>query len=102
DHKDAPGEQATSALRHRDRDAADFALGVDLHDLLGAVGAQRQVGGKSGSLDEHLDLAAARGALQIAENIAALLAPVAGDTVALARHVAGEIEFVAVAGAMQV
>ena len=36
-----------SALRHRDGDAADFALGVDLHRLLGAVGAQRQVGGKA-------------------------------------------------------
>src|SRR5258708_2908067 len=54
------------------------------------------------SLDEHVDLAAARGALQIAEDVAAGFAPVAGNAVALARHVAGEIELVAVAGAMQV
>src|SRR6266567_1523706 len=32
-----------SALRHRDVDAADLALGGDLHRLLGAVGAQCQV-----------------------------------------------------------
>ena len=63
--------QAPSAPRHRDVDAADLALGVDLDALLGAVRPQVQIGGKSGSFDEHVDLAAARGALQIAENIAA-------------------------------
>src|SRR5258708_24682703 len=44
------------------------------------------------SLDEHVDLAAARGALQIAEDVAAGFAPVAGNAVALARHVAGRSE----------
>ena len=77
-------------------------LEFDLHHLLAAVGAQVQVGGKSGGLDEHVDLAAAGGALQIAENVAALFAPVAGDALTLAGHVAGKIELVAVAGAMQV
>ncbi len=46
---------------------------------LGAVGAQRQIGGKAVGLDEHLDLAAAGGALEVAEDVAAGLAPVAGD-----------------------
>src|SRR5882757_1064150 len=91
-----------SGLGHRDLDAADFALGVDLYVLLVAVGPQIQVCGKSGSLDEHVDLAAAGGALQIAEDIPALFAPIAGDTVTLAGDVAGEVEFVAVAGAVQV
>src|SRR5438132_6905951 len=91
-----------SGLRHRDLDAADFALGVDLHDLLVAGGPQIQVRRKSGSLDEQVDLAAAGGALQIAEDIPALLAPVAGDAVTLAGDVAGEIEFIAVAGAVQI
>src|SRR6266581_5896289 len=93
---------ARSGLRQRDVDAADFTLGTDLDDLLGAVGPQVQVGGKSGRFDEHVDLSAACGALQIAEDVAALLAPVAGDPVTLAGDVAGKIEFVAVAGAVQV
>ncbi len=107
--KAAPGrchsrclERAASGLRHRDLDAADFALGVDLHDLLVAIGLQIQVCGKSGRLDEHVDLAAACGALQVAEDIPALLAPVTGDALTLAGDVAGEIEFVAVAGAVQI
>ena len=40
--------------------------------------------------------------MQIAENIAAALAPVAGDAVAVAGDFAAQIEFIAVAGAMQV
>ena len=92
---------AASALHHRDVDAADLALGADLNRLLVAGGPQCQVGGKSRRLDEHVDLAAARGALQIAEDVAAGFAPVAGNAVALAGDVAAEIEFVAVAGAMQ-
>src|SRR5665213_2173330 len=91
----------TLALHHGDVDATDIALGADLHGLLVAVGPQGQVGGKSRSLDEHLDLAAARGALQVAENIPARLAPVAGNPVALAGDIAGEVEFVAVAGAAE-
>ena len=90
------------ALRHRDADAPDLALGADLHRLLVAGGSQRQVGGKSGRLDEYLDLAAAGGTLQVAENIPAFLAPVAGDAVAVAGDLAAQIEFVAVAGAMQI
>src|SRR5687768_7693362 len=73
-----------------------------MHGLLVAGGLQIQVGCKSGSLDEHVDLAAARGALQIAEYIAALLAPVAGDAFALAGDVARQVKFVAVAGAVQI
>jgi hypothetical protein len=95
-------KRPASGLGHRDLDAADFALGVDLYILLVAVGPQIQVCGKSGSLDEHVDLAAAGSALQIAEDIPALFAPVAGDTVTLAGDVAGEVEFVAVAGAVQI
>src|SRR4029077_14456564 len=91
-----------SGLRHRDGDAADFALGIDLNDLLGAVGPQVQVGGKPGCLDEYVDLSAAGGALKVAEDVAALLTPIAGNTVALAGDIAGQIEFVAVAGAVQV
>src|ERR1700742_652113 len=89
------------ALRHRDADAADLALRLDLHDLFAAVGAQVQRGGEARSLDEHADLAIAGGALQIAEDVAALLAPAAGDTVALAGDIAGQVELVAVAGAVQ-
>src|SRR5215213_5473593 len=95
-------ERQGSGLGHRDLDAADFALGVDLHGLLVAGGPQIQVRGKSGSLDKDIDLAAAGGALQIAENIPALLAPVAGDAFALAGDVARQVEFVAVAGAVQI
>src|SRR6478735_5189109 len=96
-----PGRAGRSAPRHRYVDAADLALGGDLHHLLGAVGAQRQIGGKAVGLDEHLDLAATGGALQIAEDVAVGLAPIAGDALALAGHVAGEVELVAVGGAVQ-
>src|SRR5260370_387249 len=89
------------ALHHRNGDASDLAFGADLHGLLVAVGAQRQVGGKSRGLDEHVNLAAARRALQIAENIPARFAPVAGNAVALARDIAAQVELVAIAGAMQ-
>src|SRR5829696_6666307 len=95
-------ERQGSGLGHRDLDAADFALGVDLYGLLVAGGLQIQVRGKSGSFDEQVDLAAAGGALQIAENIPALLAPVAGDAVTLAGDVARQVELVAVAGAVQI
>ena len=101
-NRSKPLNATASALHHRDGDAADLALGADLHGLLVAGGPQRQVGGKPRSLDEHVDLAAARRALQVAENIPAGLAPVAGNPVALAGHIAAEVEFVAVAGAMQV
>ena len=90
-----------AALRHRDIDAPDFALGADLHRLLVAGGPQRHAGGKSRSLDEHLDLATAGRALQIAEKIPAGFAPVAGNAVTLARNVGTQVEFVAVAGATE-
>jgi hypothetical protein len=90
-----------AALRHRDIDAPDFALGADLHRLLVAGGPQRHAGGKSRSLDEHLDLATAGRALQIAEKIPARFAPVAGNAVTLARNVGTQVEFVAVAGATE-
>src|SRR5260370_7243629 len=95
------GGAALAALRHRDIDAPDLALGADLHRLLVAGGPQRHAGGKSRSLDEHLDLATARRALQSAENIPARFAPVAGDAVTLARNVGTQVEFVAVAGATE-
>jgi hypothetical protein len=76
-----------AVLRHRDIDAPDLALGADLHRLLVAGGPQRHAGGKSRSLDEHLDLATAGSALQIAEKIPARFAPVAGNAVTLARNV---------------
>src|SRR5882762_6715904 len=82
-----------AALRHRDIDGSDLALGVDLHGL--------HAGGKSRSLDEHLDLATARRALQIAEKIPARFAPVAVNAVTLARNVGTQVEFVAVAGAAE-
>src|SRR5258708_27245298 len=87
-----------AALRHRDIDGSDLALGVDLHGLLAAGGSQRR---KSRSLDEHLDLATARRALQIAEKIPARFAPVAVNAVTLARNVGTQVEFVAVAGAVE-
>ncbi len=90
------------ALRHRDIHASDLALGADLHGLAVAAGPQGQVGGKPRGLDEYFDLAAAGCALQVAENIPARLAPVAGDAVALAGHIAAQVELVAVAGAMQI
>src|SRR6266702_4545017 len=90
-----------AALRHRDIDGSDLALGVDLHGLLVAGGSQRHAGGKSRSLDEHLDLATARRALQIAEKIPARFAPVALNAVTLARNVGTQVEFVAVAGAAE-
>src|ERR1700676_4585443 len=89
------------ALHHGNVDASDLAFGADLHGLPVAVGSQRQVGGKSRSLDEHIDLAAARGALQIAENIPACFAPVSGNAGALARDNATQVEFLAVGGAME-
>ncbi|MGY3466060.1 hypothetical protein ACVW0I_002931 [Bradyrhizobium sp. LM6.11] len=58
-------------------------------------------GGEAVGLDEHLDLAAAGGALQIAEDVAVGLAPIAGDALALARHVAGEVELVTVGRTVQ-
>src|SRR5258705_10916630 len=91
-----------ATLRHRDIDGSDLALGVDLHGLLVAGGPQRQIGGKSRSLDEHLDLATAGRALQIAENIPAGFAPVAGNAVALAGDIAAQVEFIAIAGAMEI
>src|SRR5262249_10798344 len=81
--------------------AADLALGGDLHGLLGAVGAQRQVRGKSIGLDENLYLAAARSTLQVAEDVAARFTPVAGNPVTVGCNIAGEVELVAVAGAVQ-
>src|ERR1700692_1592097 len=93
-------ERTTSrwlALHHRNRDAPDLALGADLHGLPVAGGGQRQVGGKSRSFDEHVDSSTAGGALQIAEDIAAGFAPVAGNPIALAGDIAAQIEFVAVA-----
>ncbi len=95
------GGAALAALRHRDIDAPDLALGADLHRLLVAGGPQRHAGGKSRSLDEHLDLATARRALQIAENIPARFAPVAVNAATLARNVGTQVEFVAVAGATE-
>src|SRR5258706_16213039 len=95
------GGAALAAPRHRDIDAPDLALGADLHRLLVAGGPQRHAGGKSRSLDEHLDLATARRALQSAENIPARFAPVAGDAVTLALNVGTQVEFLAVAGATE-
>src|SRR4051794_24833530 len=77
------GGTAPSALRHGDVDPADVALGADRDGLLVAARGQRQICGKAGGLDEHLDLAAARGALQVAENVAAALAPIPRDAVAI-------------------
>ena len=53
---------ALAALGHRDIDVPDFALRADLHRLLVAGRPQRHAGGKSRSLDEYLNLAAACGA----------------------------------------
>src|SRR6185312_17338537 len=64
-------------------------------------GAERQVGGKAVGFDEDVDLTAAGSALQVAEDVAAGFAPVAGDTLAIRRHVAGQVELVAVARAVQ-
>ena len=89
------------ALHHRNVHASDFALGADLNGLFVAGGLQGQVGGKSRSLDEYLDLATARRALQIAEKIPARFAPVAVNAVTLARNVGTQVEFVAVAGAAE-
>src|SRR3954469_15208165 len=93
---------ASSALRHGDVDAADIALRADRDGLLVAARGQRQVCRKAGGFDEDLDLAAPCGALQVAEDIAAPFAPVAGDAVAIAGDIAAQVELVAVAGAMQV
>src|SRR5512140_3459474 len=67
------------ALHHRNVHASDFALGADLNGLFVAGGRQRQVGGKSRSLDEYLDASTARGALEIAEYVAAGFAPIPGN-----------------------
>src|ERR1700730_2762561 len=90
------------ALHHRDVDAPDLAFGADLHGLPVAGGCQRQVGCKSRSLDEHVNPSTACRALEIAENVPARFAPVAGNPIALTRDVAAQIEFVAVAGAMEI
>jgi hypothetical protein len=90
------------ALHHRNGHAPDLALGSDLHGLLVAGGPEGQIGGKSVGLDKYVDLTAAGSALQIAEDVSACFAPATMNAVALARHVAGQIEFVAVASATQV
>jgi hypothetical protein len=92
----------TSALHHRNGHAPDFALGGDLYGLFVAPGPQREVGGKSRGIDEDVDLAIIDGAQQIAENVPARFAPSPGNLVALARDIAAQVEFVAIAGAMQV
>src|SRR5579872_653157 len=87
------------AFHHRDRHAPDIALGVDLNGLLVAAASQRQAGAKSRRLDDQVDLAAARGSLQAAEDVAVGLIPLSRNPLALACHLTIEVEFVAVAGA---
>ena len=101
DHLEWSCHLALAVLRHRDIDAPDLALGADLHRLLVAGGPQRHAGGKSRSLDEHLDLATAGSALQRAEKIPARFTPVTGNAVTLTRNVGTQVEFVAVAGATE-
>src|SRR6185436_498604 len=86
----AIGWRGTSALNHRDVDAADLALGADLHGLFLAAGTDQEIRGKSRGLDEDFDPAAAGGALQVSEHVAAGFAPVAGNPLTLAGHVAGQ------------
>src|SRR3954447_14247982 len=90
-----------SALDHGDVYAADLALGVDLHGLFFAIGADQEIRRKSCGLDEHFDPATTCGALQVPKHVAAGFAPVAGNPLALAGHVAGKVKLVAVAGAAQ-
>ena len=97
----AEGGPGLAVPRHRDIDTPDLALGADLHYLLVAGRPQRHAGGKSRSLDEHLDLPSARRALQIAENIPTCFAPIAVNAVTLTRNVGAQVEFVAVAGATE-
>ena len=92
-------DRGALAPHHRNRYGSGIALGTDLNGLPAAIGPQHQICGESGRLDEHVDLAAARGSLQIAENIPACLVPVAGDSITLARNIAVQVEFVAGAGA---
>jgi hypothetical protein len=87
------------ALHHRNRHASDLTFGIHLHGLLGAVGAQDQIGAKSDSLDDDVDQAMACGALQVADNVTARFTPIARDVITLAGHIAAQFEFIAVAGA---
>ena len=92
-------DRGASAPYHRNRYGSDIAPGTDLNGLPAAIGLQHQVCSETRRLDEHVDLAAARGSLQIAENIPACLVPVAGDSITLARNIAVQVEFVAGVGA---
>src|SRR5258708_32111005 len=89
------------SAHHVDRYAPDLALGTDRDRLLVAARRQVQGRGETRGLDEDIDLAAACLALQVAVDVAARFAPGAGDAVALADHIAAEIEFITVAGAAQ-
>src|SRR4029077_730843 len=81
--------------------APEPALGRALGAPLGAAGAQPGAGGKSGSAGDDLENAGARASFKIAVDVAAGFAPGAADGRALGDDVAGQIEFVGVAGAGQ-
>src|ERR1700761_7915700 len=87
--------------RQRDRGAAELAVGTHHDRLLGAGVPQREVGVEAGRAGHDLEVAAAAAALQRSGNVAAALAPAAGDRAALRDDVAGEVELVGVAGAGQ-
>jgi hypothetical protein len=94
-------EGCGSGLGQRNVDAANLALGTDLHDLLVAACPNVEGRGKTRRLDKYVDRTASRRALEVAVDVAVGFAPKPDNPVALGRDVAGQVEFVAVAGAMQ-
>ena len=92
--------RASAALRHRDIDAPDLALGADLHRLLVAGGLQRHTGGKSRA-STNTSIWPRPPCPAVCRKFPARFAPVAGDAVTLTRNVGTQVEFVAVAGATE-
>lgn len=85
--------------RQRDRGAPELAVGPDHDGLLVAARGQRNVGVESGRAGDNLEITAASASLEVSADAPAAFTPGPGEHSALRDHVAGEIEFVAVAGA---
>src|ERR1700738_4593423 len=83
----------------RDRGASEHALGSDHDRLLVAAGGQGEVCREPGGAGDDLKGAAAGASFEVAVDATAGFAPGPGEGPSLGEHIAGKIEFVAVAGA---
>src|SRR5450432_520424 len=85
----------------RKRNGPEYALGFDQDGLLVAARGQRNVRGESRRTGDHLKIAVAAMASEVSADIAGAFAPGPGKRAAFCDEIAGEIEFVSVAGAGQ-